>query len=164
MRNTLEPIWENSSTSLWLLLTAIEEIIVWGYIWNYLFPLYKNKYDQKLFTITVGVGNYSIDIFDLFALFSFSSCPFPFAFTISFLVARSSSSTELSLSRSKQNLIKLKSTWEVLLRSKGFYLIWWGRKSFFSANQESVEDCNCSLPNTSQRGNLQDPRNYSLCS
>ena len=35
MRNTLEPIWENFGTSLWLLFTAIGEIIVWVFIWNY---------------------------------------------------------------------------------------------------------------------------------
>ena len=57
--------------------------------------------------------------FDIFDLFSFSSLSFPFAFTISFLTARSSASTELSLLRSKQNLIKPQPTWECIVKKQG---------------------------------------------
>ena len=64
---------------------------------------------MKNYSSSLSVSD-TTPFFDIFDLFSFSSSPFSFAFTISFLAARSSSSTEFSLLRSEQNLIKPKST------------------------------------------------------
>ena len=88
------------------------------YIFETFFSLCTKTNMVKSYSSSLSVSE-TTPLDDIFDLFSFSSLPFPFAFTISFLTARSSASTELSLLRSKQNLIKPEPTWECVVKKQG---------------------------------------------